>query len=450
MTIATINRFISLFTKAFDDLGAKAPVTDIERMAMLIHHSMDHGRRTYHISTHVFDMCEGMNARQVLATLFHDIVYYQLDGGFPKSAEAMLKRVVRVERDVLEVRPVEGDKGYVICTGLFNFKAGQVLPLYGGMNEFLSAIVATRTLEHYLPLADIIAIVACIEATIPFRVANASGKEPLELLAERITEAGKTLGVPLSEADVTRMVRDAAELANRDVSSFSEADPGRFLSTTWLLIEESNAPLAAVGIYSIQEYRGALSRMEKFLSTLNPDSIFHGYKGMPTDEQFVALRAAAKKNVEFACKYLGMKIASIALVEALAQATGGDCPVSMLLGDIRSPYGKPDRVEDFLPPVPADESGLDQQLLDVLEKGRSKESSSDLTVSPLTSFVYRSLGAEGSIKALLQARKMFAGELTARDFLAGLDRDLVRSLTEACARIAVSRRQGLLSLAQSL
>jgi hypothetical protein len=450
MTIATINRFISLFSKAFDDLGAKAPVTDIERMAMLIHHSMDHGRRTYHISTHVFDMCEGMNARQVLATLFHDIVYYQLDGGFPKSAEAMLKRVVRVERDVLEVRPIEGDKGYTICTGLFAFKAGQVLPLYGGMNEFLSAIVATRTLEHYLPLSDLIAIVACIEATVPFRVANAAGKEPLELLADRVRQTGAALDVKLTEDDVMRAVRDAAELANRDVSSFAEADPGRFLSTTWLLIEESNAPLAAVGIYSIQEYRGALSRMEKFLSTLNPDSIFHAYKGMPSDEQFAALRAAAKKNVEFACKYLGMKIASIALVEALAQATGGDCPVSMLLGDIRSPYGKPDRVEDFLPAPPTDEKGLDQQLLDVLEKGRSKESSSDLTVSPLTSFVYRSLGAEGSVQALVQARKMFSGELTARDFLAGLDQTLVRSLTQACARIAVSRRQGLLSLAQSL
>ena len=103
-----------------------------------------------------------------------------------------------------------------------------------------------------------------------------------------------------------------------------------------------------------------------------------------------------------------------------------------------------------MPAPPTDEKGLDQQLLDVLEKGRSKESSSDLTVSPLTSFVYRSLGAEGSVQALVQARKMFSGELTARDFLAGLDQTLVRSLTQACARIAVSRRQGLLSLAQSL
>ena len=451
MTIATITRFSSLFASAFEALSVKVDVGDVERMAMLIHHSMDHGRRVYHTSTHVFDMCEGMNPRQTLAILFHDIVYYQLDGGFPKSAETLLKRVVRVERDVLEVRPLDAsDKGAAICAGIFGFKSGQALPLYGGMNEFLSAVVATRTLEPYLPLADIIAIVACIESTIPFRVRNAAGREMLEMLAERVAEVSRAVGLAPAAADIDRAVTDAAVMSNRDVSSFAEAEPGRFLSTTWMLIEESNAPLAAVGIYSIQEYRGALSRMEKFLGSLNPDSIFHSFKGVPSAHQFEAMRAAARYNLAFASGYLGKKIVSIAVVEALAQVTGGDCPVSMLLGDIRSPYGRPDRVEDFLPPPPADESKLDAQLLDVLEKGRARESASDLTVSPLTAFVYRSLGEEGTMQALAQARKMFAGELLARDFLGGLERGMVRSLTEACAQIAVSRREALLNLAQSV
>ena len=373
MTIATINRFISLFSDAFVALSMKVPVSDIERMAMLIHHSMDHGRRTYHTSTHVFDMCVGMNPRQVLATLFHDIVYYQLDGGFPKDAEALLKRVVRVERDVVEVRPLgASDKGYTICTGIFGFKAGQALPLFGGMNEFLSAIVATRTLEPYLPVQDIIAIVAYIEMTIPFRMTKASGRDMLDVLAERVGEVSKAVGLEATPTEISRVVTDATVLSNRDVSSFSEADPGRFLSTTWLLIEESNAPLAAVGMYSIEQYRGALSRMEKFLGSLNPDSVFHDYQGTPGESEFGVLRAAARRNLEFATKYLGLKIVGISIVEALAQLTGGDCPVSMLLGDIRSPYGKPDRVEDFLPPLPADESHLDKQILDVLEKAAPK------------------------------------------------------------------------------
>ena len=451
MVIATVNRLISLFSDAFSGLSVTVPMSDIERMAMLIQHSMDHGRRAYHTSTHVFDMCEGMNPRQVLATLFHDIVYYQLDGGFPRSADALLKRVVRVERDKVSLRPVdESDKGYAICAGIFGVQAGHVLPLYGGMNEFLSAVVAMRTLEPYLPLKDIVAIVACIEATIPFRLNNAAGRSAFAVLAERVGDASAAVGLKLTTAEIDHVVQDAALLANQDVSSFFEADPRRFLSTTWLLIEESNAPLAAVGSYSMRDYRMALSRMEGFLGTLNPDSVFHQYKGVPADPQFAALCGAARCNLDFAAKYLRIKIVGITVVEALSMATGGDCPVSMMLGDIRSSYGKPDRIEDFLPVPPLDESQLDAQVLDVLERGRATESASDLTVSPLTAWVYRSLGIEGSTAALAHARKLFEGKMSAPDFLQTLDQTMVRALAESCAHIAISRRDALLALAKSI
>lgn len=447
MVIATVNRFISLFADAFTALSVNVPVADVERMAMLVQHSMDHGRRAYHTSTHIFDMCEGMNARQVLATLFHDIVYYQLDGGFPKSADTLLRRVVRAERDRVEIRAMETrDDGYTLCTGLFGVKAGQPLALYGGMNEFLSAVVAVRTLEPYLPVKDLIAIVACIESTIPFRVNNAAGCSPSVVLAERVRDVSTAMGLAPDAAEVERVVKDATLLANKDVSSFSEADPAVFLSTTWLLIEESNAPLAAVGIYSVRDYRVALSRMEGFLGSLNPDAVFRDYNNTPDAAAFAALRAAARSNLEFATRYLRMKIVSISVVEALAQATGGDCPVSMMLGDIRSNYGRPDRVEDFLPPPAIDDAQLDAQLLSVLDKGRSKESASDLTASPLTAWVYRSLGNEGAARVLPEAKRMFAGELTPRAFLDGLDKTMVRAMIEACAQLAISRRDALLEL----
>ncbi len=227
------------------------------------------------------------------------------------------------------------------------------------MNEFLSAVVAVRTLEPYLPLKDLIAIVACIEATIPFRVNNAAGRSPSEVLAERVREVRTTMGQPADEIEVDCVVKDATLLANKDVSSFSETDPAVFLSTTWLLIEESNAPLAAVGIYSVRDYRVALSRMEGFLGSLNPGSVFRDYNNTPDAGAHAALDAATARNLEFATRYLRMKIVSISVVEALAQATGGDCPVSMMLGDIRSNYGRPDRVEDFLPSPAIDDSLLD-------------------------------------------------------------------------------------------
>ena len=450
MTIATINHFITLFSEAFKAMSADVPMAEVERLAMLIHNSMDQGRRVYHTSAHVFDMCEGMNPRQTLATLFHDLVYYQLDGGLPRLADVLLTRVVRSEKDGVVLGSIDdGDTGLSVCAGIFGFKAGQTLPLYGGMNEFLSAVVAARMLQPHLPLRELIAIVSCIEATVPFRGAGPDGRGTMDVLADRVRAVSRSSGVPFDEAGIVRVVTDAVVLANRDVASFSEPDPSTFLSTTWLLIEESNAPLAAVGIYSIQDYRGALLRMEKFLGTLNPDHVFHRYRDTPNAAEFSALRAAARRNLGFAGEYLGAKLLGIGLVEALALVTGGDGPVSMFLGDIRSRHGKPDRVEDFLPLA----SGIehpDSPLLAVLEGGRANESSSDLTDSPLTAFVYRCLGDDGIARAVQQAKKMFAGELAPGDFLKGLDRQMVRVVTKACAQIALSRKEALLALEKTL
>jgi hypothetical protein len=45
---------------------------------------------------------------------------------------------------------------------------------------------------------------------------------------------------------------------------------------------------------------------------------------------------------------------------------------------------------------------------------------------------------------------MVAGTLSTRAFLAGLPQDMLDNIIDACARIAVSRRQPLLALKASL
>jgi hypothetical protein len=121
----------------------------------------------------------------------------------------------------------------------------------------------------------------------------------------------------------------------------------------------------------------------------------------------------------------------------------------MFLGDIRSPYGRPDRAEDFLPQAPTTQE-LNPDLLRVFEKGRTLESVNDLTASPITAFIYRYLGHAGTQQALGQARKMFDGSLTPLAFLQSQNPDMVRAIIRACARIALSRSQALLALEQTL
>ena len=453
MNPATINRLIVLFDRAFREAAPALDMAAAERLAMLVHHSMNPRTRVYHTPDHVFAMCDGLNGRQTLAALFHDVVYYQLDGGFPVDVADLLHPVVRDDFGVVRLRSIApSDRWLALCAEVFGFKAGQEISVYGGLNEFLSAVVAVRKLSEHVSLQDMMVILACIEATVPFRSGQGAAS-PCQALATRLAQAVRQW---LPEWDAAKQaafvdiaVKEAVVLANRDVEGFAETDPGQFLGTTWLLIEESNAPLKAVGVYSLGDYRAALMRMELFLSNLEPASIFHAYGDVPGEARLAQLEESARRNLRFACDFLDSKIATVAIVEALALCSGSNCPVSMFLGDIASVHGKPDRAEDHLPAPPQGQR-INEALLHVFEKGRSRESNNDLTASPLTAFVYRSIGQDGMQAAILQAKKMFDGTLSPADFLRSLDPAMVKAILRACAQIAFSRKDALLALEASL
>jgi hypothetical protein len=447
MSTAKINRFIHLFSDAFSQLSVDVAMPEIEYLAMLIHRAMENRTRKYHTSMHIFELCEGLSARPQLAALFHDLVYYQLDNGFPQQTAALLSKVCHVENGGFILQEINNDL-LAMCAEIFDFKPYQALPLYGGMNEFLSAVVAVKLLKSYLPMPQLIGIVACIEATIPFRDARNGPKQ----LAERVRQqSNKRLTLNEEETDdyVASVMRDAISLSNIDVGGFAEANPGKFLSSTWLLIEESNAPLNAVGVYTLQDYRMALSRMEKFLHGLKAEVVFHQYEGEPDATAHQQLTEAARGNLLFSCDFLAAKLTSIALIEALALETGGDCPVSMFLGDIHSSDGKPERAEDFLPKANT-AADIRPELLQVFERGRAEETDLDLNASPLTAFLYRNLGHQGTLQAWHQAQHLFAGSLSPLNFLKSLDQTLVISMIKACMHIAISRRESLLALQHTL
>lgn len=443
MSTANINRYIRYLLDAFVTLNTNVPMRDVERMAMIAHSAMENKRRVYHTSQHVFDMCEGMNARQVLACIFHDVVYYQIDGGYPQQSQEMLSPILSIGAGSISLNKIDPDNLPLnLCASIFNFSEGQSLNVFGGLNEFLSAIVATNLLVPFLTTKDLLAVITNIEATIPFRKADAQGVCFAARLAKRVKKTCEGLEAfndqPSIETFLNEVMIDSIDLANKDVGGFAEKNPAKFLSSTWQLIEESNAPLNSVSFYTIQDYRGSLIRMDKFLSSLSADQIFHQYANTPAQDKLASLYLTAKKNIAFSCQYLGAKITSIAIIEALALETGGNCPVSMLLGDIHCDNGNPDRAENFLPRVDV-HPNLNTELLDVLEGGRAEETKHDLTSSPLTAFVYRSLGDQGVTEALLNANKMFNQERSRMEFLMALNQTMLLSIISACGHIAISR-----------
>jgi hypothetical protein len=362
---------------------------------------------------------------------------------------------VACDSGVFTLKPIDAaDRALQMCASIFGFRSDEPIGLYSGLNEFLSAVVAARLLGPHISEANLLGVVAAIEATIPFRVEDSTGLGPVEKLLQRVRQwvGSHTMDFPVgpeAEGLARSVLRDAVVLSNRDVSGFAQSDPAVFLTSTWLLIEESNAPLKSAGIYSVSQYRAALMRMECFLLSIQPADIFQSFDGVPGPQSLAALSERARQNIAFACDFLDAKIVAIAIVEALVMCTGTDCPVSMVLGDISSSYGRPDRAEDHLTKVVV-AYPLNAELLDVFESGRPKESSYDLTASPLTAFIYRSVGHEAMKVALERAKSMFDGTLPHRQFLDSMAPAVTRHIARACAEIALSRRDALLELERSL
>ncbi|PKO60375.1 MAG: hypothetical protein CVU24_13250 [Betaproteobacteria bacterium HGW-Betaproteobacteria-18] len=456
MAIATINRIIILFDEAFRSLSVDVPMVEVEQLAILVQSAMSGKKRAFHTTKHVLHLSRGMKPVQVLAALFHDVVYCQLDGGLSAQTATLLDGVTRSENGALLLREIKPeDKAVALCADIFGFAPGQILPLQRGMNEFLSAALAARVLQRHLTDAQLIAMVACIELTIPFRAQDENGQSAPQALAQRIQARCRKPGTGLFLPDqqtanfVKTVVTDAVIFANRDLSGFTAANPGRCLSNTLLLIEESMPHFAALSFCAIQEYRGALLRMDTFLRNLNPGHVCQSYGDHPDAPTLLDMGAAVIKNIAFSRDYLAALLTSTAIIEALALSTGTDCPIGMFLGDSTHSDGESDQIEDLLPAPPTGQP-VNAELVNLFESEHILESINDLTASPLTEFVYRFLGHRGTQQALAQAQLMFDGHLPVRAFLQALNRDMVRVIILACAEIAVSRKQALLSLEQSL
>ena len=429
----------------------------LEYMAIMVHNAMENKRRHYHNSKHVFELCEGMNPLQTIASVFHDVIYYQIDGGYPTVAKPIIEDVVQIhlESNSLQLATnSEGDLPLNLCSQIFGFKPGQMLSVLAGFNEFLSAVLAARLLEPHLSKTELITVISCIESTIPFRGLNDQGEDCMSILAERIRQACKVHQLFNQEDAIEHYIlgvmKDAVEVANLDVGGFAEKNPAEFLSATWQLIDESNAPLQAVSFHTLQGYRGTLTRMEKFLSSLNHEKVFHHYGNTPDEVGLREIQFYAEKNLTFSSQYMRAKLWSISIIEAIALETGGDCPISMFLGEIRCDNGTPDRIEHFLPNNFQDHADIDPEMLNILVGGRSKSSNNDLTASPLTAYCYRLVGQQEMMREFTCANKMFNGEISSLTYLKDLNPTLIRSIIEGCKKIAISRVANLDLLLEKL
>ena len=450
MQVGTVQKLINIFNQCFRDLGVTVSLEKLEDLSVTIHRAMTVQARHFHTLEHVFTFVDMNDPIRNLAALYHDIVYFQVDMGFSPQIWEMISPYVRQHNTEFFVAEnlSQDDRLVELILDVFDLEPGHKLSSLAYLNEFLSALVMCKQIGGLVTEKDLLKMVICIEATIPFRGLTPEGKTHFQVMEERLPRICQRFSIDCSDSEKVTAIKTAVVFANKDIENFGEIDSTRFLDNTWKLLPESNAALRMPDVYSIGTYRQALLKMEAFFDNLDPDTIFSQYQGIPSDEEFQQLTRFARNNIKIAREFLRIKILGTAILEALAKATGGDAPLSLFLGDLPREGTSIKRLEYFLPEL-ENAPWVDQHsvIYRLLEMGRTSDVGFDMKNSPLSLFVYRSMPPEKIAHDMERAREFFAGKLSAHDYLMELDPFVVQSIARASSIMVFTRRQALLKYA---
>ena len=434
-----VHQIVNALGLALRELGATPAPEDLERWGFAVHAALSAPGREFHNHEHVLALADGSDGDplDVIAALYHDVVYLQVDQGPPASLRDDFAKVCEKVDGGWRLLPAPA-QAVADVYAVFGRAADDVVSPMTGANELASALIASLHLGDVLDRWSRLTVAMGIEQTIPFRA------DPVPALHAR----AQALGAPADRLDA--MIRQAVRFGNHDVENFAYADPGRFLDNTWKLLPESNPSLFSPTVYTVRDYRIALMKMEGFLAGLAPERVFHAWGSEPGDAIHAARVTQTAINVALAVRYLRCKLYSIAIVEALCDATGGQVPLDYFMGGFPAPGApEPSRVEHHLPRL--ERVGVVEPLLHaLLAIGRASESSFDTGPSPLAAYLHLGCGEDGIATGLVAARAVWRGELTAEAFLAAQPPRATAGIARAAAEVADTRKARLRALADRL
>lgn len=442
-------RCLDCLVSSIEQLGGRVDIAKLEQIAELIIQTMRGPWRYFHTSEHIFEVGGSIDPIEVLAALFHDLVYVQVDQGVSFNISSALCPFVREVRSQLVIRDeteLANDAMYQLVASVFGFAPGKILSPFAGQNEFLSAVIAGKSLEPFLSASTIAQIAACIEATIPFRPVAPSGLSAIELLHQRLLSINRDFDFGWSDAQTAEIVKRSVRLANRDVENFASGNSSNFLDNTWNLMPETNHELSNVNSYTVAGYRKSLQKMEGFLNFLKPELVFQQFMQEPDDTTYANMIFQTRKNIAVAKLYLGIKLITIAILEALSYRLGRDIPLSTMMGELRTPGFKTSVLEDYLPNrqiAYALESQLEKEVLNLLAIGRNQESPYDIKNSPVATFIIKSIGFAETENFLKKAQEFFAGHISSEDFLSYCDPDVIETISSGVMKLFDSRKTAL-------
>ncbi len=218
------------------------------------------------------------------------------------------------------------------------------------------------------------------------------------------------------------------------------------MDNTWSLLPETNHNLKNSTTYTVHEYRMALQKMEGFMHFLKLELVFNQFDGEPNDRDYRSLLANSKQNIEIGRIYLGSKLASIAILEALSIRFGQDIPLSTMLAGGWPEEGSGDTLSDMLPTIEKHyepKTEIECEVLKLLEVGRTKSPAYDIKNLPLATFMVKYMGFDEILYQLKRAKEFFKGNISAEDFISSCDPHVLEVVINGVVKVFNSRKAAL-------
>ena len=376
-----------------------APEDKLFELACIVYESMSASSRIFHDVQHALDKADGGDDIQKLAAFFHDCIYYSVDGGLSDVQKQILSDVfIESDEGIILASVDTFEKNIELVTDIFGLKAGEKLNPYKGLNEYLSATLALRSLASLLSRRHLAEIAVCIEATIPFREGH-----PMDELYERLEKVNTKYNLNMSDTELEVAIKRATAFANKDVNNFSSTNRVIFLSSTWDLLLESNANLRNKQVFNMDEFATALQKVIGFFSTLKAERIFSSFRNYPGEEIIDEWTQQARENISITLVYMKCKLLTIAGLAALADQIGVEATVPMFLGDLPEVNHEVSRIDDTSSIGKGTSvKELDDRVLTLLKEGHGSEQEIEFNIgkSPCAALLYSDLGDRGLEESL--------------------------------------------------
>src|SRR4051812_30383628 len=87
-----VHEIVNALWRALHELGSDAETNEIEQWGFSIHAALSAPGREFHNHDHVIQIASKGEPLEIIAALYHDAVYIQVDHGPPRSMRAEMDR----------------------------------------------------------------------------------------------------------------------------------------------------------------------------------------------------------------------------------------------------------------------------------------------------------------------------------------------------------------------